>query len=645
MASKKIKVSELPLVGNISDFEVPGADKATGRSAKANMNQLRGNVGPKGDKGDTGNTGATGPQGPKGEKGDTGAKGDKGAPFVYSDFTPEQLADLKGEKGDKGDTGAQGIQGDKGETGEPGPKGDTGDQGPKGDKGDKGDGLDYTTMTPEEIADITGKSAYDVAVENGFTGTVDEWIVSLKGETGQQGVQGEKGEKGDKGDDGDPTDVYTLPIEFTEAAERTLPATGETIPTVFGKVLKWFRSLGKFAFASTIDWTDDVSGKPDIVSQTYIDDADAALGEQITDEATRAQDAEAALGGRIDTTNTNLAATNTALDEVRHIAEGAAKGIVFDTQLQMTNWLAGNYTRPDGLIPADLVIGQHLLIKELEVPDYWWTGAAVSPLETSKVDLSGYATTGQLTDGLSGKANDNAVVKLTGNQTVAGVKTFSSIPVLPSTNPTSANQAVRKGHLDTQLAGKQSTLTSANAGSGVEIKSVNGVPVISTTGGGGGVKGAARVIIAEQQGEAFVYPVYEDDKYILSLVGSRNEFKVNLAIESKRSGFDMELVSLTGINYRVSPMPVTEEAVMPYTFDSPEFTLISDWMLDTENQYRYIPAVMNFNLMVQAGNFVGEYGAEGDVTTYTGMIFAEAGVITVNITGVAETPFQVNYEE
>lgn len=33
------------------------------------------------------------------------AKGDKGDPFTYDDFTPEQLAALKGEKGDKGDDG------------------------------------------------------------------------------------------------------------------------------------------------------------------------------------------------------------------------------------------------------------------------------------------------------------------------------------------------------------------------------------------------------------------------------------------------------------------------------------------------------------------------------------------------------------
>ena len=38
-----------------------------------------------------------------------------------------------------------------------------------------------------------GKSAYEVAVNNGYTGTEQEWIESLKGE------QGEKGDRGDSG--------------------------------------------------------------------------------------------------------------------------------------------------------------------------------------------------------------------------------------------------------------------------------------------------------------------------------------------------------------------------------------------------------------------------------------------------------------
>lgn len=47
-----------------------------------------------------------------------------------------------------------------------------------------------------------GKSAYEVAVKNGFEGTETEWLATLKGEQGIQGIQGEKGNKGDKGDTG-----------------------------------------------------------------------------------------------------------------------------------------------------------------------------------------------------------------------------------------------------------------------------------------------------------------------------------------------------------------------------------------------------------------------------------------------------------
>ena len=65
-----------------------------------------------------------GPKGDKGDKGDIGPQGPKGDAFTFEDFTPEQLASLKGPKGD---TGAQGPKGDKGDTGPQGPKGDTGE--------------------------------------------------------------------------------------------------------------------------------------------------------------------------------------------------------------------------------------------------------------------------------------------------------------------------------------------------------------------------------------------------------------------------------------------------------------------------------------------------------------------------------------
>ena len=46
-------------------------------------------------------------------------------------------------------------------------------------------------------AGADGKSAYEVAQANGFTGTKTEWLASLKGETGAQGPQGEPGQVGE----------------------------------------------------------------------------------------------------------------------------------------------------------------------------------------------------------------------------------------------------------------------------------------------------------------------------------------------------------------------------------------------------------------------------------------------------------------
>ncbi len=106
-----------------------------------------------------------------GQKGDPGPKGDKGDPFTYNDFTPDQLAALKGPKGDKGDQGVAGQQGpigpvgpkgDRGEKGEQGVKGEQGEQGPQGiqgpigPQGPKGEPLRFSDLTPDQIAQLKG---------------------------------------------------------------------------------------------------------------------------------------------------------------------------------------------------------------------------------------------------------------------------------------------------------------------------------------------------------------------------------------------------------------------------------------------------------------------------------------------------------
>ena len=52
------------------------------------------------------------------------------------------------------------------------------------------------------LASCAGKSAYDVAVENGFNGTEEEWLESIKGSKGDKGKAGEDGEDGATGEDG-----------------------------------------------------------------------------------------------------------------------------------------------------------------------------------------------------------------------------------------------------------------------------------------------------------------------------------------------------------------------------------------------------------------------------------------------------------
>lgn len=49
-----------------------------------------------------------------------------------------------------------------------------------------------------------GKSAYEIAVENGFVGTEAEWLESLKGADGKDGINGRDGVDGKDGAKGDP---------------------------------------------------------------------------------------------------------------------------------------------------------------------------------------------------------------------------------------------------------------------------------------------------------------------------------------------------------------------------------------------------------------------------------------------------------
>lgn len=67
-----------------------------------------------------------------------------------------------------------------------------------------------TEIIAQGVPGVRGASAYEIAVENGFSGTEKEWLDSLIGSVGAIGPVGPKGDigpigpKGDKGDKGDP---------------------------------------------------------------------------------------------------------------------------------------------------------------------------------------------------------------------------------------------------------------------------------------------------------------------------------------------------------------------------------------------------------------------------------------------------------
>lgn len=210
--------------GDKGDTGETGPQGAQGPQGLQGIQGIQGPAGPKGD------TGAQGPVGPQGAQGPQGVKGDDGADgrsFQIQDVYPtlgelktaypsgneyayqvsadkniyiwsEQESDWvslgqlqgpqgpqgpagaqgptgpQGEQGPAGPQGEQGIQGPQGEQGIQGPKGDTGATGatgPQGIQGEQGPAGPQGPQGVQGVAGADGKSAYQAAVESGYSGT------------------------------------------------------------------------------------------------------------------------------------------------------------------------------------------------------------------------------------------------------------------------------------------------------------------------------------------------------------------------------------------------------------------------------------------------------------------------------------------
>lgn len=158
--------------------------------------------------------GEQGPEGPQGPAGRDGAPGSDGASAYqvavsagFAGTEVEWLESLTGPEGPAGRDGIDGQDGKEGPQGPPGADGADGEEGPRGLQGIQGEpGVDGADGAPG----ADGKSAYQIALDEGFVGDEAAFLDSLVGPEGPQGPAGEDGAEGPRGEKGDPGEIPDL---------------------------------------------------------------------------------------------------------------------------------------------------------------------------------------------------------------------------------------------------------------------------------------------------------------------------------------------------------------------------------------------------------------------------------------------------
>lgn len=189
-----------------------------------------------------------------------------------------------------------------------------------------------------------GKSAYELAVEAGFNGTLEEWLESLQGTDGTNATINGLNVLNIIDSDTITTEISNNNIKF-HATENNLTA---------------------HAIDTTLHKTNGEQSKINNLPSDTISD----------------------------------------LERVELIAKGASRALVFETLIQLNNWIAGAYIRPDEKTIDDLRIGDNLFIIDRFVPDYWWDGTQKQELETQKVDLTDYPKTAEVQNMIAVLANN-----------------------------------------------------------------------------------------------------------------------------------------------------------------------------------------------------------------------------------------------
>lgn len=113
-----------------------------------------------------------------------------------------------------------------------------------------------------------GKSAYELAVSEGYEGTLAEWLESLVGPQGEKGEQGPQGEQGEPGADA-PADTY-LPKDGSEPMAGDLSMEGHRL-TGLGAPVSDTDAVRKqdVRLAGWMPTAEEVGAVPAVQSSTY----------------------------------------------------------------------------------------------------------------------------------------------------------------------------------------------------------------------------------------------------------------------------------------------------------------------------------------------------------------------------------------
>lgn len=107
---------------------------------------------------------------------------------------------------------------------------------------------------------VDGKSAYEIAVDNGYVGTEQAWLISLKGDKGEKGDTGEPGAAGEKGEPGEKGDTGAAGKDGRDGADGAAGCDGENGASAYEIAVQHGYSGSETAWLASLHGADGAKG-------------------------------------------------------------------------------------------------------------------------------------------------------------------------------------------------------------------------------------------------------------------------------------------------------------------------------------------------------------------------------------------------